>query len=50
MKEADQELVERNNREEKMPENRLKQIRGMVNEALHSVKSDYPKWRTEDLL
>jgi|TARA_B100000035_G_C20828387_1_gene477537 hypothetical protein len=50
MKEANQELVERNNREEKKPENRLKQIRGIVDNALHSVQVDYPKWRTEDLL
>ncbi len=50
MKEVNQELVERNNREEKKHENRLKQIRGIVDNALHSVQVDYPKWRTEDLL
>jgi hypothetical protein len=37
MKEVNQELVERNNREEKKPENRLKQIRGIVDNALHSA-------------
>lgn len=50
MKEANQELVERNNREEKKPKNRLKQIREIVDNALHSVQVDYPKWRTQDLL
>tara|TARA_A100000164_G_C21886985_1_gene763321 strand:- start:567 stop:776 length:210 start_codon:yes stop_codon:yes gene_type:complete len=50
MREANQELVEKHNREEKMPENRLKQVREIVDNALDSVQSDYPKWRTEDLL
>ena len=50
MREVNQELVEKHNREEKMPENRLKQVREIVDNALHSVQSDYPKWRTEDLL
>ena len=43
-------LVAKHDREEKLPENRLKQIRELVDNALHSVQEGYPKWRTEDLL
>ena len=43
-------LVAKHDSEEKLPENRLKQIGELVDNALHSVQEDYPKWRTEDLL
>ena len=43
-------LVAKHDREEKLPENRLKQIGELVDNALYSVQEDYPKWRTEDLL
>lgn len=43
-------LVAKHDREEKLPENRLKQIRELVDNALYSVQEGYPKWRTEDLL
>ena len=50
MKEANQELVERNNREEKKPENRLKQIQEIVGDAHYSVCMGYPNERTKHLL
>lgn len=50
MKEINEELVEKHNREEEMPENRLRQVREIVSEAQHSVGVDYPKERTQHLL